>query len=128
MTDKSLKARQKHLQDCFNLTVELYNIVDDFQSHKCFICGEPAKTKRLAVDHRHSDGLIRGLLCSRCNRVLGKIEDPRWKWGIKEILRCGLYLQSLPAVQALRREIYGWPGKLNTKKHKDYLKKRRKSA
>lgn len=51
------------------------------QGHKCAICGEPEKEMRngivrhLAVDHRHSDGRVRGLLCSSCNTALGKFRD-----------------------------------------------------
>jgi len=42
--------------------------------NRCEICGRPPKTSALSVDHRHSDGLVRGLLCYRCNRrVLGRL-------------------------------------------------------
>jgi len=36
----------------------------------CGICGKPGSAfkKRLAVDHAHKSGRIRGLLCFRCNR------------------------------------------------------------
>ncbi len=38
----------------------------------CGICGKPGSAfkKRLAVDHNHSSGKIRGLLCFRCNKFL----------------------------------------------------------
>lgn len=39
----------------------------------CGICGH---TKRLVQDHCHTTGLCRGLLCERCNRMLGYIEQP----------------------------------------------------
>lgn len=53
------------------------------QNHKCKICKKPEisidpktkKVKALAVDHRHSDGKVRGLLCDRCNRGLGMLQD-----------------------------------------------------
>lgn len=38
----------------------------------CSVCKKPrsAFKNNLSVDHRHSDGLIRGLLCYYCNRRL----------------------------------------------------------
>jgi Recombination endonuclease VII len=38
----------------------------------CGVCGKPRShfKKQLSVDHRHSDGLIRGLACFRCNKFL----------------------------------------------------------
>jgi hypothetical protein len=44
----------------------------DRQEGKCAICLKPEShfSKKLAVDHRHSDGLVRGLLCFRDNKFL----------------------------------------------------------
>jgi hypothetical protein len=44
------------------------------QSGGCAICGRHPKTNRLAVDHDHKTGKVRGLLCSPCNRHLGYFE------------------------------------------------------
>jgi len=44
---------------------------------KCWICGAPppdGRFKRLHVDHDHSTGQVRGLLCPKCNWTVGFIE------------------------------------------------------
>jgi hypothetical protein len=40
------------------------------QGGRCAICRARPKSKRLAVDHDHKTGAVRGLLCSRCNHDL----------------------------------------------------------
>jgi hypothetical protein len=51
------------------------------QGNVCAICHRPEKVvrdgkqKALAVDHDHATGKVRGLLCSTCNLVLGRMED-----------------------------------------------------
>jgi hypothetical protein len=45
------------------------------QSGLCRICGNPNTGKSLAVDHCHSTGRVRGLLCDACNRSLGVLGD-----------------------------------------------------
>lgn len=41
----------------------------------CHICGGPGNVKRLAVDHDHDTGLVRGLLCFHCNQAIGLLKD-----------------------------------------------------
>ncbi len=43
----------------------------------CIICGQPEKelNMRLSIDHCHTTGHIRGLLCHRCNFLLGFAKD-----------------------------------------------------
>ena len=46
------------------------------QQGGCAICREQCGTgRRLAVDHDHSNGRIRGLLCFRCNTSLARYEQ-----------------------------------------------------
>ena len=44
---------------------------------KCMICGVPESetSKRLSVDHCHTEGTFRGLLCTSCNAGLGMFKD-----------------------------------------------------
>jgi len=43
----------------------------------CQCCGRPGlhHHKRLVIDHDHSTGEVRGLICSRCNSILGFAQD-----------------------------------------------------
>lgn len=68
----------------YNITRDQYVDLEKSQNNLCKICGEEEKyNKRLSVDHDHSccfgptscGKCIRGLLCSRCNKVLGQIKD-----------------------------------------------------
>ena len=53
-----------------------YDILLLKQNGKCALCGKPQgyEKRRLAVDHNHKTGKIRGLLCAKCNLCLGWIE------------------------------------------------------
>ena len=43
----------------------------------CQCCGNPGEGhyKRLVIDHCHATGKIRGLICQKCNTVLGLVKD-----------------------------------------------------
>jgi hypothetical protein len=68
------RVRLKHL---YNLTPEAYQEKAIEQENKCFICGTEAgyNNKPLYVDHCHSTGSIRKLLCQHCNSGLGMFKD-----------------------------------------------------
>ena len=56
----------------YNLTKEEYYALFDKQGNKCAICGcEFSKEKRGYVDHNHLTKTVRGLLCNRCNFLIG---------------------------------------------------------
>lgn len=59
----------------FGITPEQYDLLLTAQDDVCAICGESCATgRRLTVDHDHSTGLVRALLCTSCNRQLGIFE------------------------------------------------------
>lgn len=66
--------RERNLWTCFKLTVEEYEDILNKQNGVCKICERPPKNKRLAVDHNHSTGKRRGLLCGPCNTALSHVE------------------------------------------------------
>lgn len=61
----------------FGITEAEYSRLFNQQGGTCAICkGLPdTRWKMLAVDHDHSTGKVRGLLCMTCNTMLGRLED-----------------------------------------------------
>ncbi len=61
----------------YGITVEEYDVLYEEQNRGCAICFAPtgSNNKRLAVDHNHETGEVRGLLCDDCNIGLGKFKD-----------------------------------------------------
>lgn len=67
---------ERNLRKNFGVTTEEYDAILTHQGGVCAICGTAPRKKRLAVDHDHKTGKIRGLLCTQCNhRVLGGAKD-----------------------------------------------------
>lgn len=77
--DKRRAHKAKHTRRAnlkkFGLTPDDYaqRLMD--QRGCCAICKRPDPFSLLAVDHDHSTGKVRGLLCRNCNLVLGKMKD-----------------------------------------------------
>jgi hypothetical protein len=72
------------LKKFYGITVDTYYKMLENQGGGCAICGTKvpsqrvrkyAKTEMFFVDHCHSTGKVRGLLCSRCNRGVGYFDD-----------------------------------------------------
>jgi len=75
------ELKNTDLKHKYNITFKEYLEIWNKQNGVCAICGQPEtrKTKgvlsMLCVDHDHKTGKIRGLLCFRCNTVLGKVNE-----------------------------------------------------
>jgi len=60
----------------YGISVEDYEQMLEDQNGGCYICGKKPEGKRaLDIDHDHSTGKVRGLLCSNHNRALGLLGD-----------------------------------------------------
>jgi hypothetical protein len=74
----AVEKQQRHARGLarFGLTVEDYQAMLAAQGGVCAICGTPpTDRRRLAVDHNHETGAVRGLLCVPCNQALGRFKD-----------------------------------------------------
>lgn len=60
----------------YGLSFETYEIKMREQNGLCWICKRPGDNHgRLSVDHNHSTGKVRGLLCVSCNHGIGNFRD-----------------------------------------------------
>lgn len=58
----------------YGLTPDAYEMLLLKQDSICAICMDE-RAETLAVDHNHITGENRGLLCGRCNKAIGLLED-----------------------------------------------------
>lgn len=68
--------RRRHLWQKYKIREADYAVLVEAQNGKCAICGQPPKTYLLAVDHNHTTGKVRALLCHGCNAMLRVLERP----------------------------------------------------
>ena len=55
------------------ITDEKYDQLIEESNGKCTICNQ--EMKKICLDHDHSSGKFRGLLCNNCNTALGLVGD-----------------------------------------------------
>jgi hypothetical protein len=76
-----LYNREKNYRAKYGITVEKFNEMLESQNNVCAICLETNEGKHLAVDHCHTTGKVRDLLCTRCNLTVEHIENARVEVG-----------------------------------------------
>lgn len=96
---RALKKAQKRaahgrwILKTYGLTLEQYEALYEAQGGVCYICQRATgKVRRLAVDHDHLTGWVRGLLCKPCNSLLAHLRDDA-----DAAYRVGDYLVNPPA-------------------------------
>lgn len=83
------KSKMKYRVGRYGITVsEFYSLIEQ-QNNKCAICEETfEKTRTRHIDHCHTSGKVRGMLCHGCNTAIGLMKES------PEILKAALkYLQ-----------------------------------
>lgn|SRR6266576_263560 len=82
--ERGIPLRARELRRKYDMTLEEYEALLHAQKKACAICGSvdprhgrgpTGASPYLAVDHDHTSGLVRGLLCHPCNRGLGQLQD-----------------------------------------------------
>lgn len=78
--ERAASARRRHrLKASYGITIGEYELLLAEQQSACAICGGPpvGRGAHLHVDHDHTTGRVRGLLCTRCNLMIGcALDDP----------------------------------------------------
>lgn len=77
------KRRDYLLRRKYGISLVQYNEMFVSQGGLCLICGGPEQRVhstskelcQLSVDHCHKTGRVRGLLCTKCNHILGLWQD-----------------------------------------------------
>ena len=111
-----LRRRNYMLNYTYGITAEQYDDLLRKQDGNCAICGRHNLefSKKLAIDHDHVTGEIRGALCELCNRkIIGKL---RGLEGAEIFRKAAAYLD---------REYTGW---IVPEKEKKRKKRRRRST
>jgi hypothetical protein len=67
--------RDWYLRTEYGITLAQYNAMLAAQNGGCAICAGVDTKRRLAVDHDHATGVVRGILCENCNRGIGLFKD-----------------------------------------------------
>jgi 23S rRNA G2069 N7-methylase RlmK/C1962 C5-methylase RlmI len=77
------RKRNNDLKSLFGITLDQYNQMLKEQNGVCAICGKEEseidkrinRKRNLSVDHNHKTNKVRGLLCGKCNKMLGLSSD-----------------------------------------------------
>lgn len=69
------EAKNTIIKNKYNLTLTNYNEMVIAQNDKCYICNSHNNNKPLVIDHDHTNGKVRKLLCHNCNVALGFVRD-----------------------------------------------------
>jgi DNA gyrase inhibitor GyrI len=75
--NNSKNKKSEKLKLRYGITYDDWELMREKENFSCMICGitEEEIGKKLDVDHCHSTGKVRGILCNPCNTTLGHAKD-----------------------------------------------------
>ena len=79
--ERYIRNRNTKLKRAYGITHDDYLLMLEQQNYKCACCGVDNKdsgAKGLVVDHNHTTGEVRQLLCSSCNTALGLLKEDEY--------------------------------------------------
>lgn len=73
-------VRAYSIRTTYGITIEEYDRLREEQNHRCKICGTDRAARMHTdyswrVDHCHTTGKVRGLLCHNCNIAMGLLHE-----------------------------------------------------
>ena len=68
------KAHQRRRFKSYGITESIFLHMLTQQASGCAICGGSLEQKA-CIDHCHTTGIVRGILCDNCNKALGLFKD-----------------------------------------------------
>jgi hypothetical protein len=93
-------AHAARVEKLYGITPQDYDRLFQLQGGRCAICGRRPQTKRLAVDHDHATGAVRGLLCASnengCNRAVVANLEQAVDSGLDAARRAVAYFEDPP--------------------------------
>lgn len=79
--------RNHRLKARYKISIKEYDCLFEKQNDCCSICNS-SEDRKLAVDHCHETGKVRGLLCTKCNIGIGYLNH-----SIETLMKCINYLR-----------------------------------
>jgi hypothetical protein len=62
----------RHIEKTYGISIDEYNLMVEASGGRCAIC---QRLSVLVIDHNHTTGKVRGLLCKNCNFGIGLLGD-----------------------------------------------------
>lgn len=76
--EQNPELRKAKFLSYYGISLDEFKKLEESQGGVCAICKQKEMSPRikyLSVDHDHTTGKVRGLLCSNCNNGLGRFKD-----------------------------------------------------
>jgi hypothetical protein len=72
------KLKEYNLRWRYGLTLEEFDAIIASQNDACAVCFRPfnhdPQKRDIVVDHNHDTGQMRGIVCAKCNAILGRVD------------------------------------------------------